>query len=127
MKMRKKYTLKNNKIIVFLILHIFLLVTSFFGIASKLAAQEEFLSAKFLLYYAIVLLNLFVYAIVWQQLIKHMPLTTAYANKAVSVIWGVVWGCLFFKETITIKKVIAIIIIITGIILVVTEKEAVDD
>ena len=39
-----------------------------------------------------------IYAIGWQQVIKRMPLTTAYANKAVTLVWGLVWGLLLFHE-----------------------------
>lgn len=124
--MEKNQTFKS-KIALLLILHVFLLISSLFGISSKIASQQEFLSIQFLIYYGVALLNLGVYAIVWQQIIKHMPLSTAYANKAIGIVWGVVWGVLFFKETITFKKIIAIVIIMTGIILVVTDKEERDD
>lgn len=52
-----------------------------------------------------------------------MPLMVAFANKAVTVVWGIVWGWLFFGETVTVPKIIGAIIIIGGILLVVTEKE----
>lgn len=104
-------------------LHIFLMIFSFFGMCSKLAAQEKFLSSRFLIYYAIVLCNLAVYAIVWQQIIKKMQLTTAYANKAVGVAWGMVFGRIFFGEIITLKKILGMVIIILGIILFVTDRE----
>ena len=38
------------------------------------------------------LLALVTYAAGWQQVIKHLPLTTAYANKAVTVVWGILAG-----------------------------------
>lgn len=115
--------MKNRKVEWIFILHIFLMISSFFSISSKLAAQEPFLSGKFIIYYSVVLLNLGVYAIVWQQLIKRMSLVTAYANKAVGVIWGLVWAKIFFKENITVNRVIGVAIIIIGIILVVTDQE----
>lgn len=103
----------------FIILHLVLAAYSFFGIASKLAGQEPFLSWKFILLYGVVILNLGIYAIVWQQLIKKIPLVTAYANKAVTVVWGIVWGFLFFQEDITPKKIIGAVIVIIGIIFVI--------
>lgn len=115
--------MKENKIKMYIILHVFLMVSSFVAIASKLAAQETFLSLRFILYYAIVIINLGVYAIVWQQIIKKIPLTTAYANKSVGVVWGIVWGFLLFHENVTVQKVIGAIVIMIGIVLVVTEKE----
>ena len=56
----------------------------------------------------------------WQQSIKHFPLTTAYANKAVTIAWGMLWGILFFREDITHNMAIGAIIVIIGVVLVVT-------
>ena len=77
-------------------LHVLLAIYSVSGIASKYAAQQEFLSVRFCLLYGIVVLMLFLYALFWQQMIKKLPLITAYANKAVTVVWGIVWGLLIF-------------------------------
>lgn len=101
------------------ILHLVLAAYAFLGIASKLASMEAFLSTKFIMYYAVVLFTLFGYAIVWQQLLKKLPLVTAYANKAVTVVWGIIWGRVFFQEAITINKIIGAVIIIAGVYLVV--------
>ena len=125
--MKQKEKAKTSKIKVFLLLQILLMVYSLFGICSKLAAQQPFLSFKFIMYYGIVILNLAMYAVCWQQIIKRLPLVTAFANKAVTVIWGLVWGKIFFQEAITAQKLLGAFIIICGIVLVVTEKEASDD
>ncbi|MBO4267591.1 MAG: EamA family transporter [Lachnospiraceae bacterium] len=103
------------------ILHLFLAVYSLTGVASKYAAQCEFMSVKFILYYGVVLFGLFLYAVAWQQIIKHMPLVTAYANRGATVIWGILWGYFLFAEQITIRKVIGAVIIICGIVFIVTE------
>ena len=113
--------MKNIKI--FLLLNILLAVYSLLGVFSKLASREQFLSFKFILFYGIVLVNLFLYAIFWQQIIKKLPLITAYANKAVTVIWGIFFGFLFFRESVTVQKVIGAAIIVTGIYLVVSSSE----
>lgn len=125
MKQREKA--KTSKIKVVLLLQILLMVYSLFGICSKLAAQQPFLSFKFIMYYGIVILNLAIYAVCWQQIIKRLPLVTAFANKAVTVIWGLIWGKIFFQEAITAQKLLGAFIIICGIVLVVTEKEASGD
>ena len=117
-------SIMKRKTIDLIKLHIFLMLSSAFGMCSKLAAQEDFLSWKFILFYSVVLCNLGIYAIVWQQLIKRLPLTTAYANKAVGVVWGGIYGYLFFDEAITVQKVLGSIVIIVGIVLFVTEKES---
>ena len=102
-------------------LHGLLLIYSLGGICSKLAAQSEFLSLRFFVLYGAVLLILAIYALVWQQILKRLPLVTAYANKAVTVLWGLLWGLLFFGETITVQKALGAAVIICGIILVVKE------
>ena len=84
---------------------------------SKLAAQQPFLSAAFIVLYGLMLLALVVYAVGWQQVIKHLPLTTAYANKAVTVVWGILLGLAVFGEAVTPRQVIGAVIIICGIVL----------
>lgn len=102
------------------LLHMVLIFSSLLGILSKIAANEPFLSVKFILYYCIILVGLFIYALVWQQLLKKLPLVTAYANKAVTIIWGIIWGYLFFSEAITANKIIGAGIIIIGVYFVVS-------
>ena len=101
----------------FLILHIFLGIYALSSVCSKLAARPPFLSLPFLLLYGGMLLALVVYAFGWQQVIKHLPLTTAYANKAVTVVWGILLGLLLFDETVTPRQIVGAVIIIVGIVL----------
>lgn len=116
---------KDNKIKYFIILHILLAVYSLSGICSKLAAaaSAEGNFGMLIFWYALVVLNLGVYAIVWQQIIKHLPLNTAYSNKAVTVAWGILWGALFFRETIKWNMIVGAVIVIAGVVLVVRADE----
>lgn len=113
----------NRKSQYYVLLHIELLLFSLGGICSKMAAQNEFLSFWFIFWYGLVILNLGIYAIVWQQIIKHMPLTTAYANKAITIVWGILWGLLIFKEQIRWNMIVGALIVICGIIVVVKADE----
>ncbi len=113
----------NNTFKYYLILHLQLFILSLSGICSKLAAGYDFLSFKFIFWYGLVILNLGVYAIVWQQIIKHLPLTTAYANKAVGIVWGIMWGVLVFHEQIKWNMILGAVIVIVGVILVVKSDE----
>ena len=106
---------QNNKY--FLLLHTLLIIYSLGSIFSKMAASENFLSADFLVCYFLLLLTLVIYALGWQQIIKVLPLSTAFANKAVTVVWGLVWGKLLFNENITAGKLIGIGFIVAGIVL----------
>ena len=93
------------------------MVYSMSGICSKKAAGVPFLSLEFCFYYAMIIALLGLYAIGWQQIIKRMPLTTAYANRAVAVVWGIIWGFLFFGEAITIGKVLGAMLVIAGVVI----------
>ena len=109
--------MKSSNLKYYILLHVLLMVYSISGILSKLAAKVVFMSIPFNLLYLGIVFLLGIYAIFWQQIIKALPLTIAYANKAVSVIWGLVWGILFFHEKLTLGKLIGICLIVTGIIL----------
>lgn len=101
----------------FLLLHVILGVYAGSSVCSKLAARQPFLSAAFILLYGLMLAALVVYAVGWQQVIKHLPLTTAYANKAVTVVWGILLGLAVFGEAVTLRQIIGAVIIICGIVL----------
>jgi len=101
----------------YILLNILLLVFSLSSVCSKIAAQEEFMSFRFIIMYGFVVMLLGIYAIFWQQIIKSMPLTAAYANRAVTVFWGMLWGLIIFKEKITPGKVAGAALVIAGIIL----------
>ncbi|MDD3277359.1 MAG: EamA family transporter [Lachnospiraceae bacterium] len=108
---------------ILLALHISLLFSSLSGVCSKMAANQKLFSLPFLFYYGMVLVIMFGYAIVWQQILKRMPLTVAYANRPVSLVWGMIWGALIFSETITWNMILGAVVIFAGIYLVVTEHE----
>lgn len=87
------------------------------AVFSKLGSAQPFLSVKFCIFYGIVLFLLALYTVCWQQILKHLPLTAAYANKAVTVVWGIIWGMLIFGEELTPGKTIGAVFVICGIIL----------
>ena len=107
----------KKKLLTLFALHLMLAIYSISGVCSKLAAGEEFLSLNFCLFYGAVILLLGFYAIAWQQIIKRMPLTAAYANRAATVVWGLIWGVIFFQEGITAGKLIGAAMVIVGIVL----------
>ena len=85
------------------------------------------MSIKWIFFYGLVVGILGFYAIAWQQVLKHLPLITTYANKAVTTIWGLIWGFLIFGEQITIQKIIGAVVVIFGVYLVVAGDEEVND
>ena len=116
--MEKKATWK-----VILCLHLILFLYSLESVCSKMAASQEMFSFKFFLFYGLVLFFLFFYALAWQRILKYMPLTVAYANKGITIVWGMIWGAVLFNEAITLKTVIGAVIILVGIFMVVTNNE----
>lgn len=106
-----------------LFLHFLLLVYSTGGIFSKWGAGEVFFSPAFWVCYGGLLLVLFGYALGWQIVITRLPLSLAYAHKAVSVIWGVVWGCVIFGEQLTINKAVGMLLIVAGIVVFSRERQ----
>lgn len=116
--MTKKNEIKNNGKL-YLKMHILFFVYSIGSIFSKFASKQPFLSPYFILYYSIVIINLFIYALIWQQILKEMPLRIAFANKAITLFWGMLWGMVIFGEKISCNNIIGAIIVFIGIIMVV--------
>lgn len=111
----------------FVVLHAIILIFSINSICSKTAgvALNDKDYVKALLFYGVVICILGFYAIAWQQVLKHLPLITAYANKAVTTLWGLVWGYIVFGEKVTLIKIVGAAIVIFGVYLVVTGDESV--
>ena len=95
-------------------LHLLLLVYSLSGIFSKNAAREPFMSPIFILLYGGMLV---IYAIGWQQILKRLSLSMAFANKAVTVIWGMVWGFFIFGESVSALNILGAAMVIVGVVL----------
>lgn len=107
----------KKKINSVILLNVIMLIYSLSSVFSKKAAENDFLSKGFVIFYVLVLFSLGVYAIGWQQVIKYIPLTTAFSNKAVTIVWGMVWGYVLFHERISSGKIIGALLIIVGIII----------
>lgn len=84
---------------------------------TKFAAQQEVLSISYCLSLCGAVGVMGVYAICWQQILKHTELSTAYMFKGTSLFFVVLLAFAIFGETITWRKAGAIIIIIGGVIL----------
>ena len=98
-------------------LHALLAVYSLSSVCAKLASGFGFMSIGFVGCYGGMIALLGVYAIGWQQIIKRLPLTYAYANKAVTVLWGIVWGVLLFHEQVSALKLLGAAVVLAGVVL----------
>ena len=99
----------------FILLQIALFFVSFGAVCSKMAGRQEFLSVPFFAFYGALILILFIYAILWQQVLKRLSLVIAYACKGIGIIYGIVWGIVFFKEEITWKMIAGAVLVLIGV------------
>lgn len=100
-------------------LHILILVYSLSTVFSKLAGEYEFLSLQFIIFFGLMFLCLGIYAIFWQKVLSRFKLSVAYANRAADLLWGIVFGAIFFSEPITVQKMVSVVIVFAGILLVI--------
>ena len=117
-------TKQKTKPIWYLVLHLLIAFMSLGGVLSKAASQQEFLSIAFIVLYAAEIFVLFAYAILWQQVLKYIPLTVAFCNKSVGMIWTTLWGVFLFHEGVpSLWQIFGIAIVLIGVVLVVTSGE----
>lgn len=109
---------KKEVIIKYIKLHLCILFFTFSTVMSKVAAQFEFLSVKYILCFAVMFGILGIYAIIWQQAIKGFSASVAYSNKSVTTIWVLLFSNVLFHEGITIQNIIGTALIILGVIMV---------
>lgn len=116
--MKNKINIKN-----ILNLQAVFFIYSIISIISKKASDQEIFSLEFIILYGLEVFILGIYALLWQQVIKKIELSVAYANKAVTLLWALVWGVVLFKEQITLPKIAGILLVMTGILVLNSEKE----
>ena len=90
--------------------------------AAKYASQQSFGSLRFLLFYGVSLGLLFVFAILWQQILKVYDLMVAYAWKGMSFLWAFLWAVFLFEERITLTNIAGAAMIVVGMMLVHREE-----
>lgn len=87
------------------------------AIFSKSASQHSFLSLPYILWLAGAVGVLGVYALLWQQIIKRMPVAEAYMFKGTSLVFVLLLSALIFGEAITLSNIIGAAVIIVGIVI----------
>lgn len=100
------------------LLYVGIFIYSLTAVSSKVAAAYPILSIQWIVYYILGIVAMGIYAIIWQQVLKRIPLITAYANRAVTTFLGLIWGAIIFGESISLKIVVGAIVIVIGVILV---------
>lgn len=109
---------KVKKITYIIFMQLSVVVYTSAQICSKLAASYKVLSFPFIGLYALEVVILGIYAIIWQQLIRRIDLSIAYANKGTALIWSLIWATCLFHEHIGIMNIIGMVVIIVGVYLI---------
>lgn len=86
-------------------------------ICMKMASLYDFLSVPYSLWILGAVGVMGVYAVLWQQVLTRVPLSTAYMFKGTSLIFVLLLSALLFQEGITWQNVLGSLIIVSGIIL----------
>jgi len=105
-----------------IVLQLIIVIYTISSVMAKMASVSETLE-KLIFFFGLDLLFLGIYAICWQQMIKIFPLSVAYANRAMALLWSAVWAKIIFGENISVRQIVAIIIVIAGMMIINTEKE----
>lgn len=93
------------------------LIYSSVGLFTKTASTVEQFSMAYCLYFMAAVVVMGIYAILWQQVLKRINLSTAYMFKGLTIVFVMLIAHLFFYEPITSHNIIGSIIIIIGITL----------
>lgn len=101
---------------VYLLAMIAILVESFSSVCLKMAGRFPVFSNNYILHYFGAVLIMGIYAILWQLLLEHLPLTTAYLRKGISYILLYLWAYVFFGEHISPMQWIGTAIILAGMV-----------
>lgn len=99
-------------------MYISFFIYSLSSIFSKIASRQDFLSIKYVLCFATIVLILGIYAVLWQQILKKIELSIAMANKPIVLVLTLIWARLFFNEEISMKILVGIVLIFSGIIII---------
>ncbi len=93
------------------------LLNSFTSICIKWASAGEFLGWQYIMGIAAAVFLLALYAVLWQQMLKKIELSTAYMFKGTGVIFVLFYSVFLFGETISLPNILGSILIIMGITL----------
>ncbi|MFX3622871.1 MAG: EamA family transporter [Ectobacillus sp.] len=103
-------------------LHAAFLLYSLIMLYMKWSSQFPFNTFAFFAAYFFLVVFLFAYALIWQQVIKHFEISKAYSQRGVIILWTLLWSVLFFDEPVKWNHLLGAFIIILGIV-VVTKDE----
>lgn len=91
------------------------MIFSLTSVTAKFASGQAAFTRGFFLFYGLEVVILGVYALLWQQAIKRIDISVAYANKAMVLLWGLLWSVIIFHDSVTPKKIAGVLFVIAGV------------
>ena len=107
--------MKKKHIVFLIIIYILFSLSSVF---MKYASSYDKLFLK-LIFFTASIGVLGVFSLLWQVALKDIELSKAYMFKSTTLIWSLIYGILFFGETVSIQKIIGIIITMIGMMIII--------
>lgn len=92
------------------------LLYSTIGVFSKLTSTQVFMSKGSIYLFSLVIVAMGGYAIMWQMVLKFVPLTQAYLFKSSTVIFSLMYAFFLFREHISFQNILGAFFIMAGII-----------
>lgn len=109
----KGVTLKN-----ILLLQLIIIIYTISSVMAKLASASSEEPLRMLMFLGAEFVILAIYAVLWQQMIKRLELSVAYANRAMAILWSMIWAVIFFHDEITSRNILGVLIVLVGMVIV---------
>lgn len=108
-----KNTFKNTLFLCFVVA-----LYSCSGLFTKLASNCGFLSFSYIFYLCVTVAILGLYAVLWQVVLKRVPLSTAYMFRSFGLVYSLIIAHFVFDEIILLQNIIGCGFVITGLIII---------
>ena len=116
-------SVKKISLLMLIVIQLGVILYTTSGICSKMTSNYPAFSLMWLVWIGLEVVALGMYAVFWQQIIKRVDLSVAYANRAFAIFWSTLWAVILFREKITPANAIGIVVIFLGIQLVNKDAE----
>lgn len=101
-----------------LLLQVIIIIYTISSVMAKLASSSAEEPFRMLVFLGLEFVILAIYAVLWQQMIKRFELSVAYANRAMAILWSMIWAVIFFHDEITFRNVLGVLIVLLGMVIV---------
>ncbi|MBQ6322588.1 MAG: EamA family transporter [Lachnospiraceae bacterium] len=101
----------------FIILQLTIALDALSGVASKMARLYADNKIAYVFWMGMVFVLMGLFAVIWQQILKHMSLTFATTFRPFRSVYTLLLCALIFSEHITLRNGIGVLLIIAGILI----------